>query len=246
VPLAGPILPSFPASDEGELFHIATGIWHQTGSLFTAHTLHTATRIPSGRVLVVAGSGNTPEPLRNSELFDPASETWSDSGCTNDSRVRHTATLLGSGAVLVAGGNATGSAELYGILVSPAEVSLAPGASQTFSAKGGSSAQPGSGPAYVWSFLKNESGASLTASGVYLAGSVGGATDVIQVVDAFANSSTATVNVLKQAATASSTTPQAKSMGCDSTGGTALPFLGIAVLVLLGWRSLEVRRRPLP
>jgi hypothetical protein len=145
----------------------------------------------------------------------------------------------------VAGGDASGSAELYGIFVSPAQVSLAPGASQTFSAKGGSSAQPGSGPAYVWSFLKNESGGTLSASGAYQAGSVGGVTDVIQVVDAFANSATATVNVLKQAATASATTPQARSVGCGSTGGTALPVLGLAALVLLGWRSLRVRRRPM-
>jgi hypothetical protein len=53
------------------------------------------------------------------------------------------------------------------------------------------------------------------------------------------------VNVLKQAAAVSSTRPQAKSRGCGSTGGTALPLLGIAVLVLLGWRSQEARRCPM-
>jgi hypothetical protein len=37
------------------------------------------------------------------------------------------------------------------------------------------------------------------------------------VVDSFANSSTATVNVLRQAAAVSPTTPQAKSVGCSTT-----------------------------
>ena len=129
----------------------------------------------------------------------------------------------------MAGGSGDSSAELYGIIVSPAQVSLAPGASQTFTAKGGS------GLGYVWSFVHNESGGTLTASGDYQAGSVGGVTDVVQVVDSFANSSTATVNVLRQAAAVSSTAPQAKSMGCGTTGGAALPSLGVAVLLLLGW-----------
>ena len=130
--------------------------------------------------------------LANTELFDPESETWSDAGCTVNPRWLHTATLLPSGAVLVAGGAGSSSAELYGIIVSPAQVSLAPGASQTFTAKGGS------GLGYVWSFVHNESGGTLTASGDYQAGPVGGVTDVVQVVDSFANSSTATVNVLRQ------------------------------------------------
>jgi hypothetical protein len=138
--------------------------------------------------------------------------------------------------VLVAGGRGSSSAELYGILVSPAQVSLAPGASQTFTAKGGS------GLGYVWSFVHNESGGTLTVSGDYQAGPVGGVTDVVQVVDSFANSSMTTVNVLRQATAVSSTAPQAKSMGCGTTGGAAVPGLGGVVLVLLGW---TVRHRRL-
>ena len=130
-----------------------------------------------------------------------------------------------------------GSAELYGIVVSPAQVSLAPGASQTFTARGGS------GFNYVWSFMQNKSGGTLTPSGAYQAGPVGGVTDVVQVVDSFANSATATVNVTQQATAVSSTSPQANSMGCGTTGVTALPSLGGAVLILLGWRSLRRSRR---
>jgi len=116
-------------------------------------------------------------------------------------------------------------------------VSLAPGASQTFTARGGS------GFDYVWSFTQNNSGGTLTASGAYQAGPVGGVTDVVQVVDSFANSATATVNVLRQPTAVSATSPQANSMGCGTTGVTALPSLGGAVLILLGWRSLRRSRR---
>ena len=130
----------------------------------------------------------------------------------------------------------TSTAELYGIIVSPAQVSLAPGGSQAFTARGGS------GMGYVWSFKENKSGGTLTASGVYQAGPVGGVTDVVQVVDSFANSATATVNVLRQPTAVSATSPQANSMGCGTTGGAALPLLGGAVLVLLGWRP--ALRRP--
>jgi N-acetylneuraminic acid mutarotase len=230
------------ALTEVELYDPTSGTWRRTSSLSAPHARHTATRLPSGRILVVAGDAN--HILGNTtELFDPASETWSDAGCTVEDRYFHTATLLPSGAVLVAGGGGepkgegTSSTELYGIVVSPAQVSLASGASQTFTARGGS------GFDYVWSFLQNKSGGTLTAAGVYQAGPVGGVTDVVQVVDSFANSATATVNVTKQASALSPTSSQASPVGCGTTGGAALPSLGGAVLVLLGWGSLRRRRR---
>ena len=70
---------------------------------------------------------------------------------------------------------------------------------------------------------------------------MGGVTDVVQVVDSFANSATATVNVTRPPSAVSATSSQANSMGCGTTGGAALPSLGGAVLALLGWRSLRVR-----
>jgi hypothetical protein len=222
---------------EGEVYDPAARTWRRTGSLFAPHTHHTATQLPSGKVLVVGGFGANAI-LANTELFDPVSETWSDAGCTVQPRIGHTATLLRSGAVLVAGGSGDSSAELYGILVSPAQVSLAPGANQAFTAKGGS------GLGYVWSFVHNESGGTLTASGDYQAGPVGGVTDVLQVVDSFANSSTATVNVLRQATAVSTAGRQSASMGCAATGGAALPWLSAALLLLLGWRLLRARPRP--
>jgi hypothetical protein len=143
---------------ETELFDPATETWRRTGSLLFMHTSHSATLLPSGRILLVDGNGDYFfGQIANTEIFDPEAESWSDAGCTVEPRSFHTATLLLSGRVLVAGGFGLGSssavsAELYGVIVSPAQVSLAPGASETFTAKGGS------GLGYIWSFVRNESG----------------------------------------------------------------------------------------
>ena len=241
---AGTVLVAGGASDarEAELYDPAAGTWRRTDSLLAPHAGHTATRLPSGRVLVVDGllPGVDFGRVRNTELFDPESETWSDAGCTVEARLFHTATLLLSGAVLVAGGEdssgqSRSSAELYGIVASPAQVSLATGASQTFTATGGA------GVGYAWSFRQNESGGTLTASGDYQAGQVGGVTDVLQVVDSYANSATVTVNVVRQATAVSTAGPQSRTIGCDTGGGAAVPSLAGAVLVLLGWSWLRVR-----
>ena len=85
-------------------------------SLTTARYLHTATLLPSGKVLVAGGSNAAY--LASAELYDPATNTWSSGGTLGTARNQHTATLLPSGKVLVAGGRTTGggyiaSAELY-------------------------------------------------------------------------------------------------------------------------------------
>ena len=66
-------------------------------------TDHTATLLPSGKVLVAGGydDGGT---LSSAELYDPASGTWTATGSLGTARYDHTATLLPSGKVLVAGG----------------------------------------------------------------------------------------------------------------------------------------------
>src|ERR1041385_641288 len=93
-----------------------SGTWAATGSLGTARTLHTATLLPNGKVLV-AGGNNYSGILGSAELYDPASGTWAATGSLGTARVFHTATLLPSGKVLVAGGaHSSGylsSAELY-------------------------------------------------------------------------------------------------------------------------------------
>ena len=172
---------------------------------------HTATQLPSGRVLVVDGFANTSpgqhgavRPSMGTGLEQRRLYRPTQSGVTRPRSCPRARFWWPGGG----GGDGGSSAELYGISFRPAQVSLAAGAKQTFTARGGS------GLGYAWSFVHNESGGTLTASGDYQAGPVGGVTDVLQVVDSFANSSTATVNVLRQAAAVSTTAPQAKSMGC--------------------------------
>ena len=83
----------------------------------TGRSFHTATLLPSGKVLVAGGVGGSGAPT-SAELYDPASDSWTTTtGSLNTGRYFHTATLLPSGKVLVAGGNSGSgpltSAELY-------------------------------------------------------------------------------------------------------------------------------------
>ena len=97
----------------------STGTWSSAGNLTTARDQHTATLLPSGKVLVVGGYGNTGK-ISGAELYDPATGstgTWGSAGNLSAARYIHAATLLPSGKVLVAGGGGNGgaltSAELY-------------------------------------------------------------------------------------------------------------------------------------
>jgi len=86
-----------------------------TAALRGARWRHTATLLPSGKVLV-AGGYNGNETLRSAELYDPATGTWSATGTLIADRGWHTATLLPNGKILVAGGYGLGtlsSAELF-------------------------------------------------------------------------------------------------------------------------------------
>ena len=85
----------------------------QTGSMKEARWLHTATLLPSGKVLVAGGSG-----LATAELYDPATGVFGSTGTMQSARDGGTATLLNTGQVLMVGGmDATGivvaTAELY-------------------------------------------------------------------------------------------------------------------------------------
>jgi hypothetical protein len=95
--------------------------WVSTGLLGTARTGITATRLPSGKVLITGGIVHHTdiEYLSSTELYDPATRAWSAAASLSVPRYAHTATLLSSGQVLVTGGtDANGptshaSTELY-------------------------------------------------------------------------------------------------------------------------------------
>ena len=66
---------------------------------------HTATLLPSGKVLVAGGYSLNVGALRSAELYDPATGTWTATGDMTIERWYHTSTLLPSGKVLVVGGS---------------------------------------------------------------------------------------------------------------------------------------------
>jgi uncharacterized protein (TIGR03437 family) len=82
--------------------------WSATGALSTARSLHTATPLSNGKVLVVGGI-NILSPCctntGNAELYDPATGQWTATGNPSTPRANHIAARLASGKVLIASGN---------------------------------------------------------------------------------------------------------------------------------------------
>jgi len=100
-----------------EIYDPATDTFAPTGSMAVGRTLHTATLLPDGRVLVAGGWNPVADAsIASAEIYNPATGTFGPTGSMNAARSQHTATLLQSGRVLIAAGWITGpsaSAELY-------------------------------------------------------------------------------------------------------------------------------------
>lgn len=86
---------------------------HPGADLIAGRWMHTATLLPSGKVLIAGGSAAVPG--NGAELYDPVAGTFSATGVMTASRFHNMATLLATGKVLIAGGDVSDNptAELY-------------------------------------------------------------------------------------------------------------------------------------
>lgn len=93
------------------------GTLNPAAPMLSPRSGHSATLLPSGKVLIAGGMRRNQDFYKSAELYDPATGRFQVTGEMSLSRVGHIAVLLSSGKVLIAGGwvgmGGTDSAELY-------------------------------------------------------------------------------------------------------------------------------------
>jgi N-acetylneuraminic acid mutarotase len=89
--------------------------WSPAGSMKTSRYHHTATLLPSGKVILAGGfTDGSSHILASAESYDPVKPGWRAAHIMNTDRNSHTATILTTGKVLLAGGGSNSdSAETY-------------------------------------------------------------------------------------------------------------------------------------
>ncbi|HYX44498.1 MAG TPA: kelch repeat-containing protein, partial [Acidimicrobiales bacterium] len=99
--------------DTAEIYDPVTNAWTLTDNLNVRRALHTAERLPDGRVLVAGGrTCNLPPPAtcnftfvtNTAEIFDPATQQWTLTGSLSAPRHTTASVVLPDGRVLVPAG----------------------------------------------------------------------------------------------------------------------------------------------
>jgi hypothetical protein len=107
-------------SNQAELYRMGSHTFVATGSMAQPRSMHTATLLRDGRVLVVGGTdfSDGANNLATAEIYDPLTGKFTATGSMAQGRAGHAATLLADGRVLITGGFGGGtlplaSAEIY-------------------------------------------------------------------------------------------------------------------------------------
>lgn len=118
----GKVLVAGGASDAGfdtraGLYSASSGTFAVTGNMTIGRTLHTATLLPDGNVMLTGTMRFGGGALTSAELYDPIVGAFRATGDLTTPRALHTATLLNDGKVLITGGSTfgrpTARAEFY-------------------------------------------------------------------------------------------------------------------------------------
>jgi hypothetical protein len=92
------------ASTSCEIYNPYLRTFAPAASMAAARTLHTATALDDGRILVTGGCLTFGAGVATAEIYEPASGTWSAPIPMNATRIGHAATKLTDGRVLLTGG----------------------------------------------------------------------------------------------------------------------------------------------
>ena len=112
VPVAGGIGSAPVVPVPSLIFDPATDTFAATGSMAGQFSLHTATLLPNGRVLLIEGYPIPEGVALRGELYDPVTGKFTPTADVGITRLLPTATLLANGKVLLAGGAAIGTSSL--------------------------------------------------------------------------------------------------------------------------------------
>ena len=119
---------------ESEIYDPASNTWTTTGAMNVGRSSHTATLLPSGKVLVAGGVASYGA-TATAEIFDPVSMNWTYANALPEARFAHTATLLSSGGSGVSGQSISAACTVTGgtVTINPTSATTSSNGSATFS-----------------------------------------------------------------------------------------------------------------